>query len=286
MIRRLFYAPRVIVLVATIGIAGLALAIVTAYPEIDRLRRLVPGRRSTRRGTTSSGVQVTGAQLAILVVVPIVDDRARLVPQPHARSAARSRRRPRTPTSRACRASTRRSSRPRSGRSPASLATLTMMLVAGRQRGAGERSPRARPEHAGARAGRGGDRGHGVVPARHGRRRRDRCGPGAVQLQLPRQARPHRPPAPASRCSSRWRSRAAAATARRRRPSRSPRRCARSPSNLRDVWWVQAAQPRSCSARCSSLAILLPLRDHRAVAPAALRAPSAASRSARCRSRC
>ena len=35
MIRRLFDAPRVIVLVATIGIAQLSLAILTAYPDID-----------------------------------------------------------------------------------------------------------------------------------------------------------------------------------------------------------------------------------------------------------
>ena len=34
-IRRLFDAPRVIVLVATIGIAQLSLAILSAYPEID-----------------------------------------------------------------------------------------------------------------------------------------------------------------------------------------------------------------------------------------------------------
>src|SRR4029079_11394555 len=33
-IRRLFFAPRVVVLVATIGISGLALAIVASYPEI------------------------------------------------------------------------------------------------------------------------------------------------------------------------------------------------------------------------------------------------------------
>src|SRR5215510_10329537 len=33
-VRRLFYAPRVIMLVATIGIAGLAQAVVTAYPDL------------------------------------------------------------------------------------------------------------------------------------------------------------------------------------------------------------------------------------------------------------
>ena len=42
-IRRLFTAPRVILLVATIGIAQLALTAATAYPKIDRCRRIVPG---------------------------------------------------------------------------------------------------------------------------------------------------------------------------------------------------------------------------------------------------
>ena len=42
MIRRLFYAPRVVVLVSTIGISGLALAIVTAYPEITDFSATYP----------------------------------------------------------------------------------------------------------------------------------------------------------------------------------------------------------------------------------------------------
>ena len=33
-VRRLFYAPRVIMLVATIGIAGLAQAVITAFPDL------------------------------------------------------------------------------------------------------------------------------------------------------------------------------------------------------------------------------------------------------------
>ena len=48
-------------------------------------------------------------------------------------------------------------------------------------------------------SGRRRDRRHGVVPAGHGRRRRDRRGPGAHQLQLPRQARPDRRPPASSR---------------------------------------------------------------------------------------
>ena len=70
-IRRLFYAPRVIVLVATIGIAGLALAIVTAYPEITDFSAPLPAAIDTTWSDVA-GVQVTGAQLAVLVVVPLV----------------------------------------------------------------------------------------------------------------------------------------------------------------------------------------------------------------------
>jgi ABC-type branched-subunit amino acid transport system ATPase component/ABC-type branched-subunit amino acid transport system permease subunit len=69
-IRRLFTAPRVIVLVATIGVAQLSLAILGAYPEID-----VDGARfplavgSVRHW---AGVRISGPQLTILVVVPVV----------------------------------------------------------------------------------------------------------------------------------------------------------------------------------------------------------------------
>jgi ABC-type branched-subunit amino acid transport system ATPase component/ABC-type branched-subunit amino acid transport system permease subunit len=69
-IRRLFDAPRVIVLVATIGIAELSLAILRAYPAVD-----VPGARFPLAvGAEHSvlDVRVTGAQLMILVAVPLV----------------------------------------------------------------------------------------------------------------------------------------------------------------------------------------------------------------------
>ena len=118
-IRRLFSAPRVIVLVATIGIAGLALAIVTAYPEIDDVGAALPGR-DRHDVDDVVGVRVTGPQLAVLVVVPIVALALGVVPQPH---AARPHgqgvgREPRPGAAR--RASTPRSCRPRCGRSPAS----------------------------------------------------------------------------------------------------------------------------------------------------------------------
>ena len=84
-VRRLFYAPRVIMLVATIGIAGLVAG--------DRHRLSGPRRTaarripspSTRRGTTSPASGSRGAQLAVLVVVPIVAVALGVVPQPHAR---------------------------------------------------------------------------------------------------------------------------------------------------------------------------------------------------------
>ena len=69
-IRRLFDAPRVIVLVATIGIAQLSLAIVTAYPDID-----VPGARFPQPIGSDhelASMRITGAQLAIMIVVPLV----------------------------------------------------------------------------------------------------------------------------------------------------------------------------------------------------------------------
>ena len=68
-IRRLFNSPRVIVLVATIGIAELALAVASAFPSTGSTYMGYPVAVS---GTwTVAGIQVTGAQLSTLVVVPI-----------------------------------------------------------------------------------------------------------------------------------------------------------------------------------------------------------------------
>ncbi|OHV29159.1 MULTISPECIES: ABC transporter permease subunit [Pseudofrankia] len=71
-VRRLFSAPRVILLVATIGVAQLALTVVTSYPDLDD--------HSTERypvpwgGTWSpvDSLKITGAQLSVLVMVPLV----------------------------------------------------------------------------------------------------------------------------------------------------------------------------------------------------------------------
>ena len=69
-IRRLFTAPRVIVLVATVGIAQLSLAIWAALPDIDK-----PGARfPVPIGSSHSigSVRISGPQLSILIVVPLV----------------------------------------------------------------------------------------------------------------------------------------------------------------------------------------------------------------------
>ena len=70
-VRRLFYAPRVIMLVATIGIAGLAQAVITAYPDLDDEGASYPLAVS-KTWDDVAGLRISGAQLAILVVVPLV----------------------------------------------------------------------------------------------------------------------------------------------------------------------------------------------------------------------
>ena len=69
-IRRLFTAPRVIVLVATIGVAQLSAVVLSAYPKIE-----VPGARfPTAIGAVHQlgGIRITGPQVCILLVVPTV----------------------------------------------------------------------------------------------------------------------------------------------------------------------------------------------------------------------
>ncbi|MBB4980965.1 ABC transporter permease subunit [Streptomyces nymphaeiformis] len=69
-VRRLFAAPRVILLVATIGVAQLAQVIVTAYPEVDAAKTYPVWSSSTWHPL--HGVDVTAAQIAVLAVVPLV----------------------------------------------------------------------------------------------------------------------------------------------------------------------------------------------------------------------
>ncbi|MFE3699691.1 ATP-binding cassette domain-containing protein [Nocardia tengchongensis] len=68
-IRRLFTAPRVTVLIATIGVAQAAVAVVSALPKVkDTLSARYPVPVSG--SWTLGSVTVTGAQAAVLVVVP------------------------------------------------------------------------------------------------------------------------------------------------------------------------------------------------------------------------
>ena len=69
-IRRLFTAPRVIVFVATIGIAQLSLALLLALPEIDAAGARFPVAIGNVHEI--AGIRVTGPALAIVAVVPLV----------------------------------------------------------------------------------------------------------------------------------------------------------------------------------------------------------------------
>ncbi len=69
-IRRLFTAPRVIVLVATIGVAQLSLGIVAALPKLRTVGSAYPVAIDGQWHV--AGVDISGSQLAILVVVPVV----------------------------------------------------------------------------------------------------------------------------------------------------------------------------------------------------------------------
>ena len=69
-IRRLFTAPRVIVLVATIGIAQLSLAILASLPEIDAPGARFPVPIGAVREIAD--IRITGPSLTILIVVPLL----------------------------------------------------------------------------------------------------------------------------------------------------------------------------------------------------------------------
>jgi ABC-type branched-subunit amino acid transport system ATPase component/ABC-type branched-subunit amino acid transport system permease subunit len=71
-VRRLFTAPRVILLVATIGVAQLAVAVVEAYPDIDVSPAVYPVPVGATWSDVLGDVRVTGPQLTVLVVVPLL----------------------------------------------------------------------------------------------------------------------------------------------------------------------------------------------------------------------
>jgi hypothetical protein len=73
-IRRLFAAHRVIVLVATIGLAQLSWRLWSRSEDRNRRRRV---SRGVERAMDVLGIDVTGSQASIIVVVPIVAARWR-----------------------------------------------------------------------------------------------------------------------------------------------------------------------------------------------------------------
>ncbi len=69
-IRRLFRAPRVIVLVATIGVAQLSLAILAAYPKLLSSGPAFP--EAVGRSWTIGSVVLKGPELLILIAAPLI----------------------------------------------------------------------------------------------------------------------------------------------------------------------------------------------------------------------
>ena len=71
-IRRLFTAPRVIVLVATIGIAQLMQAVLAAYPDIESKRGVRFPVPISGKWNDVFGLRITGPKLTILIIVPLL----------------------------------------------------------------------------------------------------------------------------------------------------------------------------------------------------------------------
>jgi len=69
-VRRLFRAPRVIMLVATIGVAQLSMVILTSYPDLVGERLPFPVVLGS--SWTVGDVKVSGPQLAVLVIAPLI----------------------------------------------------------------------------------------------------------------------------------------------------------------------------------------------------------------------
>ncbi len=69
-VRRLFSSPRVILLVATVGIAQLMRAVVTALPSVDGDQTRYPVAVGSK--FRWQGVRVTGADLTIIILVPVI----------------------------------------------------------------------------------------------------------------------------------------------------------------------------------------------------------------------
>jgi ABC-type branched-subunit amino acid transport system ATPase component/ABC-type branched-subunit amino acid transport system permease subunit len=70
-VRRLFKAPRVILLIATMGVAQLSQALTTALPRLDEPNAKYPAAM-TFKWKNIRGVDISGAQLSVLIMVPVI----------------------------------------------------------------------------------------------------------------------------------------------------------------------------------------------------------------------
>ncbi len=71
-VRRLFNRPRVILLVATVGVAQLMQAVIAALPDINNVGGRYPVAARTAWDHGPFGLRITAPQVAIIVVVPLV----------------------------------------------------------------------------------------------------------------------------------------------------------------------------------------------------------------------
>ncbi len=69
-VRRLFKAPRIILLVATIGMAQVAQAVMTALPDVENNAATFP--QALNRTWRLAGFQVRGPQATVLIAVPLI----------------------------------------------------------------------------------------------------------------------------------------------------------------------------------------------------------------------
>ena len=187
-VRRLFTAPRVILLVATIGVSQLSAAILLAYPDIDNARAGYP--LPFEREFSIGDLRIKPALLAVIVVVPLVALGLGWFLN-------------RTLLGRTVRAAAVNPDLARlRGVSPKTISTLVwalgggvatvaMILIGGIDGSAGTLSDLG-AGHTPARPHRGAGRPIHVVPDRPRGRRRDRSRRGCHPVQLPHQSRPRR----------------------------------------------------------------------------------------------
>lgn len=71
-VRRLFSRPRVILLVATVGVAQLMRALIAAFPDISDTTQRYPVAARTTWENAPFGLRIAAPQVAIIVVVPVV----------------------------------------------------------------------------------------------------------------------------------------------------------------------------------------------------------------------